>query len=324
MGFDPIKLATDTWKKPGFLDYVLPISAVRRAIEGDASAMDYAEIGLTVLPFGAAFKAAKALKGANKFFDAPASELAKAGRKPRPLLKTKVGKPVYHGTDIAFDEFDPKFLSSESLHGPGFYFTEDPTIASEYTENFTSWRGFFDDPERAPNIWKQRLNIKRPLDLDQVPDDALLSTLGDAAGRVSTDPDEYTNFVIRKLGLDDYDSLREMDQYATDLAWDDVRNLVDNRPSLQNQMLEILSEYKASKKPLNRLFGEAENSDLLRSELYRIIREAGYDGLTHTGGALRGNRPHKVWIAFDKEQIHPAYDLANKVLNPNYGTVPRQ
>jgi len=318
MGFDPIKLATDTWKKPGFLDYVLPISAVRRAIEGDASAMDYAEIGLTVLPFGAAFKAAKALKGADKFFDAPASELAKAGRKPRPVLKTKAEKPVYHGTDAAFDEFDPKFLSNESLHGPGFYFTEDPTIASEYTEKFTNL------DERVPNIRKQRLNIKRPLDLDQVPDDALSRTLEDAAGRVSPDLDEYANLVSRKFGLDDHDALREMDQYELDRVRNEVWDRVDNRPSLQNQMSEILYEYKAFKKPLNRLFGEVQDGDLLRSELYRIIKEAGYDGLTHKGGALRGGRPHKVWIAFDKEQIHPAYDLANKVLNPNYGTVPRR
>lgn len=35
----------------------------------------------------------------------------------------------------------------------------------------------------------------------------------------------------------------------------------------------------------------------------RFLREHGYDGITHIGGARTGNKPHRVWIAFDREQI---------------------
>lgn len=43
--------------------------------------------------------------------------------------------PVYHGTaQGGFQAFDPAKASKGSLYGPGFYFTEDPEIAKEYTE----------------------------------------------------------------------------------------------------------------------------------------------------------------------------------------------
>jgi hypothetical protein len=43
-------------------------------------------------------------------------------------------KVVYHGTQGAgFDKFN--FIGKGNLYGPGYYFTESPEIASEYTEN---------------------------------------------------------------------------------------------------------------------------------------------------------------------------------------------
>jgi hypothetical protein len=38
----------------------------------------------------------------------------------------------------------------------------------------------------------------------------------------------------------------------------------------------------------------------------QILKEAGYDGITHTGGAVTGGRPHKVWIAFVPNQVKSA------------------
>lgn len=39
-----------------------------------------------------------------------------------------------------------------------------------------------------------------------------------------------------------------------------------------------------------------------------ILRKAGYDGIKHTGGTVTGGANHQVWIAFDPEQLRPAYD----------------
>lgn len=63
MGFNPIKLATDiatdVWEKPGWLDYVLPISATKDILRGEGDVMDYVDVVSTLLPWGAAAKVAK-------------------------------------------------------------------------------------------------------------------------------------------------------------------------------------------------------------------------------------------------------------------------
>ncbi len=38
----------------------------------------------------------------------------------------------------------------------------------------------------------------------------------------------------------------------------------------------------------------------------KSVRDLGYDGMTHIGGKVSGGRPHRVWIAFDPQQILPA------------------
>lgn len=40
-----------------------------------------------------------------------------------------------------------------------------------------------------------------------------------------------------------------------------------------------------------------------RSTVNKVIQKAGHDGLTHTGGHIMGNVEHRVWIAFEPNQI---------------------
>src|SRR5690606_22180219 len=49
-----------------------------------------------------------------------------------------------------------------------------------------------------------------------------------------------------------------------------------------------------------------------KAEVNEVLREAGYDGITHIGGRIIGNREHRVWIAFSRDQIRSAFGPANR------------
>lgn len=51
------------------------------------------------------------------------------------------------------------------------------------------------------------------------------------------------------------------------------------------------------------LVTEAHRQDGAKEVFTQWAKEQGYDGITHQGGWNVGNRPHKVWIAFEPNQI---------------------
>lgn len=53
-----------------------------------------------------------------------------------------------------------------------------------------------------------------------------------------------------------------------------------------------------------------ERQFLGRTALNLALKDIGYDGITHIGGARTGNSEHRVWIAFDTNQIHSPWDIA--------------
>ena len=59
MGFDPIKLATNIWEKPGWVDYLFPVSATKNILAGEGDTMDYIDAVSTFLPWGFASKLAR-------------------------------------------------------------------------------------------------------------------------------------------------------------------------------------------------------------------------------------------------------------------------
>ena len=44
-----------------------------------------------------------------------------------------------------------------------------------------------------------------------------------------------------------------------------------------------------------------------KAEIHEGFQRAGFDGITHVGGIYIGKKKHQVWIAFDSEQVVPAY-----------------
>lgn len=50
-----------------------------------------------------------------------------------------------------------------------------------------------------------------------------------------------------------------------------------------------------------------EADGLSRAEIVKILRDAGFDGLTYEGVSLKGTIAHKCWVVFDESQIIPKF-----------------
>jgi hypothetical protein len=219
-----------------------------------------------------------------------AKGLTAVSRGPSHIIGSKVaaadGRPlrVYHGTGLDFEEFDPSRADGEALFGPGLYHTENIQIAEGYAgyEPGASFGpgggvlipGPFGSPvEVAPrpaNIRPAFLDIKRPFNVDQ-----------------KFSAPEATKFIEEMIAV--YDAPGSV---ARDLEIPDMRRIVD----FVNSEPEPQSGEELYSRLIDALGGKRAVNEAL--EL------AGYDGITHIGGARTGNDPHRVWIAFKPEQVH--------------------
>jgi hypothetical protein len=183
------------------------------------------------------------------------------------------GKPIaaYHGTAKGgFDEFKKDKTDPNALYGAGFYFTEDLGIAKEYSVkkiDSTVIPKFHNDAElvKEPEVKEVYLNIRKPFDID--------------------------NDVIHVKDLPKADvkkATERLDSYAKAFP--------------ANQDIQLAKERFSS--------GKLDYEDAAfilhgndKNEMNKALQKAGYDGLTHIGGKNIGTRDHKVWIAFEPNQI---------------------
>lgn len=170
------------------------------------------------------------------------------------------GKPevVFHGTARGgFDEFDT-YGSNYGLMGQGSYFTENPTVASTYTDKGRKKieRG---GGETSTSVYPVYLNIKKPIDMDA-----------------------KANVAAWEKSARDYLEAEHLPKDATN---EQVLRHIEE--SLED---ERLPKY--------------EGAEIVQN----IIRDMGFDGITHIGGGRVDSEgvKHRVWIAFDPEQIKSA------------------
>lgn len=163
---------------------------------------------------------------------------------------------VYHGTARGgFAEFDT-YGSKYGLFGQGGYFTENPAVASEYTDKgIVKMRR---SGQEAQTVYPVYLSIKNPIDMDAPADP-------EAWGRAFNEYHDADRFE----GLTNEEAYREMEET---LASEEI-------PSY-------------------------EGAETMQDGL----RAMGYDGITHIGGGRidPNSVQHRVWIAFDPEQIKSA------------------
>ena len=198
--------------------------------------------------------------------------LAKSGD---PRIEPEVGPPkaggpdrVFHGTSSAFDQFDGSKSDPNALYGPGHYFTENPRIASSYTKKGGGV---------APNVKVASIDIKKPFNAD--------AEIGDAENyeRVSDSP------AIKRI-------FASAEKLAPNHDWDYGKELLDERGGDHNVIGQDV--YRVLSKMV-----DGDGIEAKRAKANEILKDAGYDGITHIGGQRKSD-PHRVWVAFDKSQIH--------------------
>jgi len=235
---------------------------------------------------------------------------------------------VYHGTQGVFDKFTPEFQDSGAMLGRGYYFTEDPKIASGYAKT----KGFIDPKtglySGAPNVHATYLNIKKPLFIEGGAQDDVITKMADKifsfakgsptdAERAADleafsnslynlggnygDPDDF--LLDLRLDIDAYD----IDKFIANRQWDEAeKGLLEWYKKASNSNYDVFhinNDFFRYRQDPTQQWGKDVWTDGLQ--------ELGYDGMTHIGkgGWGQGGAQHRVWIAFDENHIFPFSQL---------------
>lgn len=251
-----------------------PKSAVREFIADEGGS---ASLGLGLENVG---KVLRKVRDAQSFGEIPLSQrranLLTWHKEADRRLKAADGTPltVYHGTPSAREI--TKFQKDKAdLSGwlAGFFFTENPQVASEI---YSVHGRMASEENRAtkPGVtYPVHLNIKRPFDFDAPIDDATHDKLTAAADKVLGDG------AGQGLGI-------WLDRYGNNGGGPDH--------TLVKYVESVLGRKEQAKRGL---------------ALTRLLKTAGYDGGTHMGAndANVGNeQPHRAWISFEPAQIKSA------------------
>jgi ADP-Ribosyltransferase in polyvalent proteins len=197
-------------------------------------------------------------------------------------------KRVFHGTPVAFGEPSMSQVNQEALFGPGFYFTESPKVASGYAESGGQLTRRVMVPEQdVPQFMK--LNPEA-------------QNLGGVMGQ--KDLVAWTKPNVRPAYLD----ITKPFDMDVPIPKNEVRRLSQIADPNHNW---DLAWRNATAEPGGALTGEIVYGVLAHNvgkyEATQALARAGYDGITHIGGARTGTPQHRVWIAFDPKQIHSAF-----------------
>jgi hypothetical protein len=256
---------------------------------------------------------------------------------------------VYHGTTVGdFAQFDPALSNPDNLYGPAAaYFTEEPRIAGGYASGGDNQDWQFNSPAAAQEAVQRvqvALDQRYPNNGITVTTD---NVVGQAmnVGDMLSDLGRWipTGGNIRPVYLDirhpfDIDARYTMDEVSYLLQrLEDSHpgyNWTDTRESLQDPYDRLGDE-----EDLNTVSGEQIYNTLNFTKLDELqqgpeqapvgnwltipvgpstlgkagtnlaLERIGYDGITHIGGGVTGNPPHRVWIPFQASQIHAPWNI---------------
>lgn len=220
---------------------------------------------------------------------------------PETIAKTYNQKQWYHGTgkaDLTIDQLDPFHGNHEGLFGHGVYLTDNPKIAEGYANS----RG---KRTKAPTIYQANVNVNKVLDLEKPA------------------PKEAQSAILKTTQGLDYVYQQETGQpnYFTNKMAEMFQKGHTTEQAIQELRKEITDFSHEAEIPTSHF---VENFQ----DLAVHLKEAGYDGITHTGGGRTGNEAHRVLILLDPHDTYSGTgragnitafnktDLANKLDNP--------
>ena len=232
-------------------------------------------------------------------------------------------RPLYHGTQSSFEEFDPNLAGQDELYGPGFYFTENPSVAAGYAKSDRIDSLSRKREELANELREVRTTIERMRGAGDgaFPPDQIASferweqsNIRDIADldRAMADAPEKPQVRVARLAIQnafDAENQGDADVVARALG-------VSLLPIDQ----ELPDEYVLGDGYM-RLLEACRRAGVLqtKAELRQRLESLGYDGITHEGGKLTGGDSHRVWIAFRPDQIQHGFGDRTAASRPPEG-----
>ena len=250
------------------------------------------------------------------------------------------GKPqvVYHGSGAGkFDEFDPKRLDNDALYGPGFYFTEDRPTAVGYTRKGIRYFPPKEAPKGMMHRAERYLNSQAAIDAAWE-DVGIRESYNRAAQAWKAGPDEFRQFLAednyfanelrRRFNLTDstahlfetHLSIKNPLVMEEEITPSQIRSLLEANANLGGALRTMADGGKVTGSTVHSTLRELFRGDLARVNAF--LKANGFDGISHIGGHYTGNKPHRVWIAFEPTQIK---STANRgTFDPNDPNILRQ
>jgi hypothetical protein len=248
-----------------------------------------------------------------------------------PLESTRVvdeagkARRVYHGTGATFEKFSTNVSDEAALYGPGVYFTESPKIAGGYAgkippsryptnedlaEYFKPGRIVkshyghdkvleFTPGEKRPGArgWRVKVQSVDPKTGEPTGHPRIHWTTPDELVYPAAAPQVKPAFLDIRSPFDidakiDSDTVRKVTGAARDLL-----DAVGAKTSLYDYIRQPHTNEQLYDAVVRLAGGEKRMANI-------VLQKAGFDGITHMGGARTGSDPHRVWIAFEEAQVH--------------------
>lgn len=188
---------------------------------------------------------------------------------------------LYHGTNLAFEQFDKSFARSQNdYYGGGIaYLTDSEKVARGYAEaRYTQYKG-------VRLVYEVDFTFKKCFDVDSIYSGSELKKL------LGISKDNWESYA-RHAGLLDSSYLKSSGKDKLDVKGD----LIDGTINLTgDQVFNMLSKGRTK---------QADARD-------KIIR-AGYDSLRYNGGEQVVSRN------FGKHNVYIAYDINNLTITKKY------
>ena len=235
-------------------------------------------------------------------------------------------KVFYHGTtstendsgDTAVTHFNPYYnLKSKQLYGAGVYTTENPDIASEYSDAYRDH-----SKTTQPNVLPLYVKAEHPLDIDAPIQKSLvhLQKIKGAktpTGKLKQYIDDYARGGV--LPLLNHVSRAYEDETGRYADFDKYQDYAKNTAIDAINEKVRLGELKTGKDLFNlhaKTYYRGLNETGTHNASTRALRMLGFDSIKHIGGRNLGTIDHPVVIALDSANVKSA--LGNRgTFNPS-------
>lgn len=236
---------------------------------------------------------------------------------------------LYHGTPSKYADFSMEHMDPQGLYGPGVYMTESADIAggspAEVARGYMGYasKGYQPDtPQWVAQLrdgWRDQLQ-QRQAALAKLEQEAKLpgrpaARDAERLRRMRYDVEEAQlqlegaeRDLVQSLSEGPHirpvyaDLKRPFDMGGRELSMEDTIALSEAASRIQPDVNIYHVNPELAYKEMVLKLGSKEAAN-------RALQEAGYDGITHMGGAVTGGPSHRVYISFSPDTVYPSFNV---------------